>query len=719
MPNLSLSFTTSAFIVVLLVLIAVAVSVYFYRYTVPPIPRSKRILLIVLRSLALSLLLMFLFEPLLRLISTSTQMPVLAVLIDNSKSMSIKDNAGDRASQLKTLVKGNALTGSGGELRTYIFGAKPAVVEDLQADSLKLNEDATDITAALRKLVEEKERLNIGAAVLLTDGSYNLGQNPMYEAEQLGIPLYAVGIGDSTEQKDLVVTKVVTNDLVYNQTEVPVDVTIKSSGYKGERVEVMLSEGSKELARTQLLLEEGTREYAARLSYIPDGDGVKKYSVRVSKLPGELTTANNQRTFLARILKNKMRVQIIAGAPSPDVTAVKFTLSEDKNLDVRSVVQRISGGFYGGELSSKMLDSTDCLILIGFPSASSSDATLELLRTSIARKNIPVLYIDGKGADDRKRSSLSSVLPFTAANVSQAEQLVFIEPLATQKYHPVLATNTEEGGESWKRLPPIYKTQTTYKAKAEATVLALTKINNIVLNEPLIVLRNVNKQKSLAVLGYGVWRWRLMAQGTPQSERLFSTFLVNSVRWLTTRDDNRPVKVTPTKDAFTQGEPVEFVGQVYDASANPVENAQLKLVAQQQGKEFETTFRPIGNGRYEGTLEGLGEGDYSFKATGSADGQPLGEDKGRFSVGELALEFQDTRMNVQLLRQLAARTGGEFFTPATFDGLKNILASQPTFVSRDVQQAREFELWNWKYMLALVVLLFAVEWFVRKRSGMV
>ncbi|MEK7672059.1 MAG: hypothetical protein AAB344_07555, partial [Bacteroidota bacterium] len=392
---------------------------------------------------------------------------------------------------------------------------------------------------------------------------------------QLGIPLYAVGIGDSTEQKDLLVTKVLTNELVYNQAEVPVDVTIKSSGFKGEKVEVVLSEGSKELSRQQLVLQEGTREYSARLSYVPEGEGVKKYSMRVSTLPGELTTANNLKTFLARVLKSKLRVLMIAGSPSPDVSVIKQTLSEDKNLEVRSLTQKTPSSFYDGQLTSQLIDSSDCIVLIAFPSSSTSDATVDVLKSSITKNTIPILFVNGKNVDERKLSMLGSLLPFTTSNFSANEQLAFIEP--TQKNHPILATNTEEGAESWKRLPPIYKTQTAYKAKSEATVLASTKINNIVLNEPLVAIRNVNKQKSLAILGYGIWRWRLMAQGNLQTEKLLSTFLSNSIRWLTTRDDSRPVKVTPSKPAFTQGEPIEFVGQVYDASANPVENAQVKL----------------------------------------------------------------------------------------------------------------------------------------------
>ncbi|MBX2990650.1 MAG: hypothetical protein KF749_05720 [Bacteroidetes bacterium] len=718
MPDISLSFTSSAFIVLLLVLIAVAISILFYRRTVPPVPPAKRYLLIALRAAALSLLLIFLFEPLLRLITTSTQKPVLAVLVDNSKSMTINDNAGDRLAQARSILSNNALREASGkgEVRYYAFGTRTKQNEE--TDSLRFDDDATDMIAALRMVAEEKERLNIGAVVMLTDGSYNLGQNPVYEAEHLGIPLFTIGVGDSTEQKDVLITKIVTNDLVYNETEVPVDVTIKSSGYANEKVEVILSDGTRELGRTQVVLQEGTREYSVRLTYTPEGEGVKRYTVRISQLPGELTTANNQRTFLARILKSKLRVLLLAGTPSPDLSIVKQTLSEDRNIDVLSLTHKSPSVFYERPLTSQLLDSSDCIVLIGFPIAGVADATMEMTRASIERKATPLFFINGRSVDSRKLAPLSPLLPFSDANPVQNEQLVFIEPAAAQRNHPILATNTEEGIASWSRLPPIYRLQTAYRIKSEATVLATVKINNIVLNEPLIAIRSVNRQKSMAILGYGIWRWRLMAQGNPQTEKLFATFLSNSIRWLSTRDDSRPVKVTPLKPEFSQGEPVEFVGQVYDASANPVENAQVKVAAEHEGKQFETTLRPIGNGRYEGTLEGLDKGDYTFKSVATIDGQALGEDRGRFTVGELDLEFQDTRMNVQLLRQLAARTNGEFLLPSQISGLPSRINSLASFAPREVHDAREFELWNWKYMLALVVLLFAVEWFVRKRSGM-
>ena len=176
--------------------------------------------------------------------------------------------------------------------------------------------------------------------------------------------------------------------------------------------------------------------------------------------------------------------------------------------------------------------------------------------------------------------------------------------------------------------------------------------------------------------------------------------------------------VATTKESYTQGEPVEFVGQVYDASAQPIDNAQLRVTVRQGNKEFPTILRSIGSGRYEGSIDGLGEGDYTFKASAMTDAQQVGEDNGRFAVGELNLEFQDTRMNASLLRQIAARTGGRYYLPDDLSTLVDDITTQPSFTPRKTLHATALELWNWQYSLALLVLLFGAEWFIRKRSGM-
>ena len=720
MPSIHIDFAVAAGIVVLTVVLATAAAVFFYRHTLPPVTRTRRILLTVLRSLVLSLLAVLLCEPLIRLTSSSTHPPVIALLIDESKSMTITDRRGSRDSTLHALISHPVFSRLGGraEVRPYTFGTKFRPASVPVQDTLSLNDDATDISGALQGLQSESQRARIDAAVILTDGSYTLGENPLHVAEQLGIPLYTVGIGDSSVQKDLLVSGIAANELVYSGTRAPVDARIKSAGFGSERVQVILSDGSKELDRTTLTLEPGNRQYTVELSYVPESEGTRRYTVSLSSLPGELTTANNRRSFSARIMKSKLRVLIVAGSPSADLAVLQQTVAEEKNFSVSSFSANAGGGFYQGVLSQARVDSADCVVLLGLPAPSLRPATTWMLAERIASGAKPLLIIGGRTADYRLLGPLADLFPFSAQQASATEQLLYVHPADAQRDNPIMNIGPSEGIEGWKRLPPIFKTNTAFKAKPGAVVLGFGKVQQVVLPDPVIISRKENRLKSLAVLGYGIWRWRLMAQGDPSTAQLYASFLINGIKWLTTVDDTRSVKVTTTKESFSQGEAVQFVGQVYDASARPVDDAQVRVTARHEGTALEADLRPIGNGRYEGAIEGAGQGDYTFTGTATLNGAALGDDRGRFSVGDLNLEFQDTRMNAELLRQLAERSGGRYLEPEEFDNLDAALASQDSFAPNVQHQQRELELWNWRTVLIVLIVLLALEWFLRKRSGM-
>ncbi len=169
---------------------------------------------------------------------------------------------------------------------------------------------------------------------------------------------------------------------------------------------------------------------------------------------------------------------------------------------------------------------------------------------------------------------------------------------------------------------------------------------------------------------------------------------------------------------FTTAEPVEFTGQVYDDELHPVDNAQV-IVKLQRGKEqTEVALNAVGNGMYEGSLDAPGEGEYTFTGNALRDGRSFGEDKGKFTVGQMNVEFLETKMNKPLLEQIAYRTGGKYYDARDAERLGRDLAADVHFTAKELTQASEIELWNWKYLAGLVILLFAVEWFLRKKSGM-
>jgi hypothetical protein len=209
--------------------------------------------------------------------------------------------------------------------------------------------------------------------------------------------------------------------------------------------------------------------------------------------------------------------------------------------------------------------------------------------------------------------------------------------------------------------------------------------------------------------------------GDPESgtENLLDEFLSNTVRWLTTREDDRRFRAQPVKAMFSGQDPIEFTGQLYDENYKPLDDATVQITITHGNQTNDIVLNSLGNGQYDGSLDRLAEGDYSFAARAQQDGKTIGEDKGTFSVGGLNLEFLDTRMNKLLLQQVAARTGGKYYDTDALATLPKDISSLPNFKPRELTQTREFELWNLKWILSLIVLFLALEWFLRKRSGMI
>ncbi|HTO92743.1 MAG TPA: vWA domain-containing protein, partial [Bacteroidota bacterium] len=255
--SFELEFSSTPLLAVLVALAAGAIAWFFYRVTLPPVARPYRILLTVLRGAALALVLLLLFEPVLRSVTTVRESAVVAVLADRSESMTIADAGGSRSAELRRLLT-SVIPGvipPGTAMALYSFGA--TLRGPLQAPPDSLTDEVTDIAGALGGLAHEKERRNIRAAIILSDGAVTRGENPALRAEAAGIPIFTVGIGDTAEQKDVLVAGVMANDVVYAGTEAPVDVTIRSSGYGGTKAEVTLEEGGRVLDRTLVTLPSG------------------------------------------------------------------------------------------------------------------------------------------------------------------------------------------------------------------------------------------------------------------------------------------------------------------------------------------------------------------------------------------------------------------------------------------------------------------------------
>lgn len=721
MKDITLGLAASPWIVALLVLAAFAFAVYSYKRTEPPVRPLRRWSLILLRTIGVALLLVAIFEPILSTLIVNAEEPWVVVAVDNSESMSLPGLDSVRMAEARRIVAELQSSSLGERSRVVLFSdsARPQM-PPLPFARFDASGSESRMDAPLTLAADSLRNRNIRAVVMLSDGRYNAGTNPVFEAEKLGVPVYAVGIGDSVEPKDLSTQEIFTNEITYVNSELPVEVRVKSSGYDGGAATVTLRDDNGIVSSQQVMLAPGTNEYTTSFIYRPRAEGIAKLQATIAGAGGELTTRNNSRTAFIRVRSNKRSYVMIAGGPSADVAFLRRHLARDPNIQVRTFIQKSGSEFLEGKLDAGSFRDAEAVILVGYPTAGSSEEVLGLIRSTVTRANLPLMVVLGPSVDFNRLKSLESLLPVTFGVGRSGEMLV--QPEITEAGRTSPATQVTEM-EAWTRMPPIFRSETTVRARPEAEVLAGSRIGATSLDEPLIVTRRLGNSRSMIILGHGIYRWELVAEGMREARGetgsdLLAQFVGNSLRWIATREQERRVRIAASKQLYSLGEPVRIFAQVYGETYEPIADATVEVTVEGAGKRYPLTLPPSGNGRYEGALANLEPGDYTFSGRATRNGQVIGTDAGRFSVGEVGIEFTEPSMNAELMRTLASRTGGRFYTTRTSGTIEQDILANKGFAPRSIESQQDFALWNYPWVLALALLAFVTEWIIRKRSGM-
>lgn len=723
MNSYFLSLSGNWWVLILLCSIAVAFAVFSYTNTIPPITKSKKILLTTLRSIALSILLFAIFEPIYTSINATVIQPKLAVLLDNSESLGADDASGNRKQQYQQIIESIDFTRFASDIIFYEFSDEAKQINNFTFDSLNLKGSSTDISKAIRAVNGIAEATNTRAILLLSDGAFNTGNNPIFDAENFAKPIYTIGIGDTIDPKDVAITSILTNEIAYIDNLVPVTVNFHSVGYNNKEVKVALLDNGQKISEQIFNLNSERTSYTAIFEYNPKIEGIRKLTATISKLEGEITERNNVHSEYVKVLKNSRAVAIFAGYPSADFAFIKRTLQDEKGVEIMEFVQKQGAEFYQTP-TQQQLNKADVFIFCGFPINSTPQNVLSMLNTEL-NKDKPLFFIAGLATDYNKLKTFADFLPFQVVNSRQQEfavsPLINVEALA----NPLLRVKgTDEDINFWNKLPPIFRTETFVKVKPESEILSTMKVNNVELKEPLIMTRDFQGKKSIAVMGYGLYRWKMLGYASNAVNAkadipdLFEILIDNAFRWLSVRERSKQVNIRTTKRHYSLGEKIEFIGEIYDASYVALDGANIKIELGSVENKRDIILNSIGNGRYYGIVEGLSKGDYNFTAVATLGSRNLGNDNGRFNIGELSIEYQNLRQNSALLRTISERTNGQYFEANELSKLVDVIKNNNNFTERPVTHQSEFHLWNWLGFLVLAIMLFAIEWLIRKRTGL-
>src|SRR3984957_6734923 len=200
-----------------------------------------------LQTALAALVLMLLWQPAITVAELKPQQNIIAVLVDDSRSMAAsKDGTPRQAQAVKALQNGvlDSLN-RGFQTRLYRVDAVPARIDNLK--DLQPAAPSTRLGDSLKQLSEETSDLPIGAVVLLSDGGDNaggIGADAISALRARHIPVHTVGFGREHAGHDIELDDAIVAPRALAGSRIAVKITFHQRGFAGGKINLTVRDTS-------------------------------------------------------------------------------------------------------------------------------------------------------------------------------------------------------------------------------------------------------------------------------------------------------------------------------------------------------------------------------------------------------------------------------------------------------------------------------------------
>ncbi len=676
-----------------------------------------------------------------------TGLPTFVVMIDDSASGQVVDQYADpkvqtRAAELAKIADRNEANrlavGLGWLLRDDAKFVRELMtqqkvkfyrVSDSAVPVAEINQP-TDLDAALRALRKlepsgEQSRLGDGvqtvltelrgvpptAILLLSDGRTTDGLR-LSEASEIankeGVPLYTIGLGDVRPARDLELTDLRVDEVVYVQDIVRFDARLLARGFvepvdneatsgtpkrpvaapqvaihlKRRRADSKDTKALENLQTIRVPIPPDGRPQPVEISHKPEEPGQFVYVLEVEPQPRELQLENNRIERTIDVRKDQIKVLIVEGEPRWEFRYLKTYLERDSSVEMHYVLQSSDENASTQDRSAlavlppkdgeKGLFSYDVVILGDVDPAYLNNAQLTDLAEFVTKKGGGLLLIAGELFNPLafKGKPLEPLLPILlneARNPTATGGAVdsFHPTLTAEgRGHPIFRLGDDEASslEIWNNLPMSDWYFEAPRKQPAAVVLAehpgkIGPEGRL----PILIYQFSGAGKVMFSAIDDTWRWRLRV-----GDRFFGRYWVQTIRFLARSKllGQKQAEVVTDRRRYHRGQPVQIQVRFPNPGLSQnLREVNVQVLAEGQGPR-RLALRPSPGSRvrdlFEGSLPPLVEGRYKVELlpppalSGTLPSTT-------FQVDPPAGEFVRVSMDTEDLASAARLTGGQFF----------------------------------------------------------
>jgi uncharacterized membrane protein len=724
------------FLLLILVVGGVAAGIWRIREKLRPSLRYRRAFIVgTLQALTLATLLLLLWKPAISVTTLKPQQNIIAVVVDDSRSMGLNDGSSTTREQQAVKLVNDTLTPElAGRFQVRLYKLDAGVDRIGNTQSLQAQAASTQIDRGMKELAAEAGTLPIGGVILLSDGADNrsgVELETLNELKRRRLPVHTVGFGKTQLTNDIEVDDVDIPTKSLPGSLVEARVKIRQAGYSGKHVKLILTGSGSTYAERDIALADAPEQTETIEFNAGKAAGVKTLEVRVEPQPGETNIQNNKLKRVLAIDGTKQRILYVEGEPRWEYKFLRRAIDDDPALQVVSMLRTTQNKIYrqgianpndledGFPTKPEDLFEYQGLILGSIESAFFSGPQQQMIKDFVDRRGGGAIFLAGRWAlsdGGYNIAPFSDLLPVNLPQRKDEFRRDFLAAELTPAGKTSLVCRIEDdAGKSvrhWEILPYLANYQDPGTPKPGALVLANVDSGGKKL--PLLITQNYGRGRSGVFATAGSWRWRMQQPVGDTSQEMFWRQLL---RWVAGATPSRVVASASNTHLEDDGK-VHLHAGVRDTTYLPTGNAEVTAhVVAPDGAAEDISLKPdpLKQGEYSADFDATKSGSYVAEFAATENNKPLGKDILTLQRQDGVAENFHREQNADLLKKLSNETGGRYYTPSDAVNLpREIAYSEAGISSREMK-----DLWDMPAVFLLLLILKSSEWLLRRKWGVV
>lgn len=638
----------------------------------------------ILRFITIFSILLLIINPKFKSETYTIEKPKLPVLIDNSASIGELEQKENVLTLLQKL-KGSSELNNKFDISYFSFGS-----DFRENDSLSFDEKNTNISKALAS-TNEIFNNQTAPTLLITDGNQTLGNDYEFSSATFKNPIYPVIMGDSIKYTDLKIEQLNTNRYAFLKNQFPVEVILNYSGSAAVNSEFVITQSASTLYRTNVSFSENETSKTLNFTLTANSVGLQKYTAQILPIADEKNKTNNSKQFAVEVIDQATNVLVVSKISHPDLGALKkaITTNEQRTVTFKKPLEAIS-----------VLNDYQ-LVIIYQPDRNFASVFSEMEKL---KKNSWI--ISGLHTDWYFLNAAQKNFKKEASNQSDDVQAKLNKNYGTFAVDDIDFDN----------FPPLHTNFGDLIINVPHETMLEQTVNGIATGSPLFATMEINAKRDAIWDGEGFWRWRANSFIETESFQGFDDFIGNIVQYLASNKRRNRLEVA-SETFYYNNNPIKVSAQYFDKNYVFDNRASLNITVKNQETEKQTVFPMLlRNNYYEVDLNSLPAGEYNF--TVSVKDEAVSS-SGSFTILDFNVEQQFLNADVSKLRRVAENSNGTSFFSTQSDALIKALVEDVSFQNIERSEQKVVPLIDWKYLLALIVLTLAAEWFIRKYNGLI